>query len=126
MGMLTKRFPPVALAALQLAALQVKGQHFASNARMPEGAKKLYVEILGQPGFTSPSETVQNAKAHKSMCLSDLCANGKHCAFESLQCFLLLLHSCTLAFEPARSDAGRRGKGKARGLQDDGGSEHGT
>eukprot|EP00439_Symbiodinium_sp_Y106_P053644 s3692_g7.t1 len=29
------------------AKLQVKGQHFASAARMPEGAKKLYVEIIG-------------------------------------------------------------------------------
>ncbi|CAE7199044.1 unnamed protein product [Symbiodinium sp. CCMP2592] len=44
---ITHRDPLVAIEEMTGAKLQVKGQHFASAARMPEGAKKLYVEIIG-------------------------------------------------------------------------------
>ncbi|CAK9109280.1 DEAD-box ATP-dependent RNA helicase 42 [Durusdinium trenchii] len=44
---ITHREPLVAIEEMTGAKVQVKGQHFASTARMPEGAKKLYVEILG-------------------------------------------------------------------------------
>ncbi|CAE7453529.1 unnamed protein product [Symbiodinium pilosum] len=44
---ITHRDPLVAIEEMTGAKVQVKGQHFASGARMPEGAKKLYVEIIG-------------------------------------------------------------------------------
>mmetsp|Transcript_46116 Transcript_46116/g.107888 ORF Transcript_46116/g.107888 Transcript_46116/m.107888 type:complete len:1058 (+) Transcript_46116:122-3295(+) len=44
---ITAREPLVAIEEMTGAKVQVKGQHFTSTARMPEGAKKLYVEILG-------------------------------------------------------------------------------
>jgi len=44
---ITHREPLVAIEEMTGAKVQVKGQHFASGARMPEGAKKLYVEIIG-------------------------------------------------------------------------------
>lgn len=44
---ITHREPLVAIEEMTGAKVQVKGQHFASGARMPEGGKKLYVEIIG-------------------------------------------------------------------------------
>jgi len=44
---ISHRDPLVSIEEMTGAKVQVKGQHFLPGAKMPEGAKKLYVEIVG-------------------------------------------------------------------------------
>jgi len=53
--------PLLAIEELTGARCQVKGQHFASNANLPTGARKLYVEIVG-PTIVSVQKAKQEVR----------------------------------------------------------------
>eukprot|EP00931_Biecheleriopsis_adriatica_P052116 TRINITY_DN3029_c0_g2_i1.p1 TRINITY_DN3029_c0_g2~~TRINITY_DN3029_c0_g2_i1.p1 ORF type:complete len:1280 (+),score=456.61 TRINITY_DN3029_c0_g2_i1:132-3971(+) len=61
---ISHRDPLVSIEEMTGARVQVKGQHFNAGARMPEGAKKLYVEIYGP---TTVSVARAKHEVHKMM-----------------------------------------------------------
>lgn len=61
---ISHREPLQAIEELTGSKVQVKGQHFAPGSKMPEGAKKLYVEIIGP---TTVAVTKAKHEVHKMM-----------------------------------------------------------